>query len=428
MSSVAVTFVGMTHLGLNSAVAAAARGACVTCLDPDVKMVAALEKSQPPIEEPRLIELMDAHEARLTYSTDMSAIASSSLVVIAPDVATDDDGNSDLSTLVNYIETVDRLLPETGVMVVLSQIPPGFSRSLQLSTGRKFYNQVETLVFGQAIERALNPERIIVGCANAAKAIDPSYQAFLALFDCPVLPMRHESAELAKIAINCCLVSSISVANTLAELCENIGADWSEIIPALKLDKRIGQHAYLTPGLGIAGGNLERDLTTVQRFAAAHGTDATVVRAWSDNSRYRRDWVLRLLYDQLLPMIPNPKIAIWGLAYKQDTHSVKNSPSLALIEHLDRFDLQVFDPVVPNSAVKGRQLQPVSGALSACEGADILMIMTPWQQFKDIAPALVAARLQGSVVVDPYGVLDANACTKASLQYFTLGRRAASDT
>src|SRR5207344_1570294 len=87
------------------------------------------------------------------------------------------------------------------------------------------------------------------------------------------LPMRYESAELAKIAINCCLVSSISVANTLAELCERLDADWSEIVPALKLDRRIGQHAYLAPVLVIAGGNLERDLATVCNLADAHGSD-----------------------------------------------------------------------------------------------------------------------------------------------------------
>ena len=100
--------------------------------------------------------------------------------------------------------------------------------------------------------------------------------------------MRFESAELCKIAINCCLVSSISVANTLAELCEGIGADWSEIVPALKLDRRIGAYAYLAPGLGIAGGNLERDLATVVRLADGIGSDAGVVKAWVANSRHRK--------------------------------------------------------------------------------------------------------------------------------------------
>ena len=163
--------------------------------------------------------------------------------------------------------------------------------------------------------------------------------------------MRFESAELAKISINMCLVSSVSTANTLAELCEKIGADWSEIVPALKLDKRIGHYSYLAPGLGIAGGNLERDLATVCNFADEYGTDAGVVRSWIANSRHRRDWALRTLQAELLSKAKDPVIAVLGLAYKQDTHSIKNSPSLALLEHLKDCQVRVYDPVVPATVV-----------------------------------------------------------------------------
>src|SRR4029078_8790702 len=129
------------------------------------------------------------------------------------------------------------------------------------------------LVFGRAVERALYPERFIVGCPDPSAPLPDAFSAFLKLFGCPMLTMRLESAELTKIAINCFLVASVSTANTLAELCEGIGADWSEMVPGLLLDKRIGQHAYLTAGLGIAGGNLERDLATVIRYADKVGSE-----------------------------------------------------------------------------------------------------------------------------------------------------------
>ena len=164
-----------------------------------------------------------------------------------------------------------------AVMVVLSQVPPGYTRALGVLPPQRLYYQVETLVFGQAVERATKPERTIVGCADPAAPLNPRFRAVLDAFGCPILPMRYESAELAKISINCCLVASVTVGNTLAELCEQIGADWSEIAPALKLDRRIGPYAYLTPGLGIAGGNLERDLATVQRLSDAHGTEAGLI-------------------------------------------------------------------------------------------------------------------------------------------------------
>ena len=127
---------------------------------------------------------------------------------------------------------------------------------------------------------------------------------------------------------------SVTIANTLAELCERIGADWSEIAPALKLDARIGPYAYLAPGLGLAGGNLERDLATVMRLSEQHGTDAGMIRAIVANSRHRKDWALRDLHEALLATTPQARIGVLGLAYKENTHSVKNSAALALIAQL----------------------------------------------------------------------------------------------
>ena len=198
------------------------------------------------------------------------------MIYVAPDVPTDDTGKSSLDVLDGLLRfTLANTRPD-AVIVVLSQVPPGYTRARQ-QAGRLLYYQVETLIFGRAVERATEPERYIVGCADPAEPLPAAMQAYLESFGCPILPMRYESAELCKIAINCCLVSSISVANTLAEVCEGIGADWSEIVPALKLDRRIGAYSYLAPGLGIAGGNLERDLATIVRLSAA----SAAMPAWS---------------------------------------------------------------------------------------------------------------------------------------------------
>jgi len=193
-------------------------------------------------------------------------------------------------------------------------------------------------------------ERYILGCADPAKALPEAFAAVLGAFGCPILPMRYESAELAKIAINCCLVASVTIANTLAELSERIGADWREIVPALKLDARIGQGAYLAPGLGIAGGNLERDLATIMRLSESTGSEASVIRAFVANSRHRRDWATQVLHNEVLARKSDALIGILGLAYKENTHSTKNSPSLALISTLAPWRLKVYDPVVPASA------------------------------------------------------------------------------
>ena len=422
MTEPVIGYAGMTHLGLNSAAAAAEKGFRIICYDQDPLRIAALKRYELPIVEPDLSELLQENSRQISFTADPDELRSCDMVYVASDVPTDDHGRSDLGPIDALIRQVDEVLRQDGSMIILSQVPPGFTRS-QLRAGRSLYYQVETLIFGRAVERALHPERFIVGCAEPQQPLPPVFAHFLESFGCPILPMRYESAELAKISINMCLVASVSVANTLAELCENIGADWSEIVPALKLDKRIGPYAYLAPGLGIAGGNLERDLATVCNFADRHGTDAGVVRAWIANSRHRRDWALRTLYREVLATSDDPRIAVLGLAYKQDTHSTKNSPSLALLEHLKPFRVRVFDPVVPASKAPNPRCYGAISELDACEGADVLVVMTPWPQFSKLNPVEVARRLRGNVVLDPYAVLNAAASRAAGLRHLTLGVR-----
>lgn len=420
MTSHVIGYAGMTHLGINSAAAAAEKGFEIVCYDPDPQRVAALARRELPVVEPGLPELLEKNARRIRFTATPQELTSCDVVYVAPDVPTDDLGQSNLGPIDALISQFDAVLRPDAAMIILSQVPPGFTRA-RLRAGRALYYQVETLIFGRAVERALCPERFIVGCAEPERPLQQAFAHFLGSFDCPILRMRYESAELAKISINMCLVASVSVANTLAELCENIGADWSEIVPALKLDKRIGQYSYLAPGLGIAGGNLERDLATVCNFADRYGADAGVVHAWVANSRHRRDWALRTLYREILSRVNDPVVAVLGLAYKQDTHSTKNSPSIALLEHLKPFRVRVFDPVVAVSAVPNLCRHDAKSELDACEGADVLVVMTPWRQFGKLDPAEIAERLHGKAVLDPYAVLNAAACRAAGLNYFTLG-------
>lgn len=421
MTQPLIGFAGMTHLGVNSLAGALARGFPAIGYDRDVGVIDGLRNGKAPVLEPDLPETLAKHSAKAEYTNDLGALGRCDVVYIATDVPTDDAGASDLSGIRALIDAVSRVLSKDTILVVLCQVPPGFTRGLSFPPERLFY-QVETLVFGQAVSRATNPERFIVGCSDPSRALPSPLATFLGGFGCPILPMRHESAELAKISINCCLVASVSVANTLAEICENIGAVWSEIVPALKLDRRIGQFAYLSPGLGIAGGNLERDLATVIRFSEQYKTDAGVVRAWVANSRHRRDWAAKTVRKAVLDANPKATIAVWGLAYKENTHSTKNSPSLATIAQLKDASLRLHDPVVPVSAANRADAVGAADPLEAARGADVLMILTPWPQYRSIAPAQIAGSLRGRVVIDPYAVLDASAASKAGLDILTLGR------
>ena len=415
-----IGYVGMTHLGLCSAAAAAAHGFAVIGYDPDAGLVSRLRAGDLPVVEPGLPELI-ASCGRLEFSADGTMLARCDVVYIAADVPTDDAGRSDLTGIERLIAGASERLRPDAVLVVLSQVPPGFTRAQRHASERLYY-QVETLVFGCAVERATRPERFLVGCSRPSDPLPPAYRAFLDAFACPVLPMRYESAELCKISINLCLVASISAANSLAALCERIGADWSEIVPGLRLDRRIGMHAYLAPGLGLSGGNLERDLATLGMLSARTGASNAFVSACVELSAQRRDWPLRVLRESL--DLSSARVGVLGLAYKPGTASIKGSPAFALLASLHCASVRAYDPVVQADLPSG--VERAASALEACRDADAVVVMTPWDELRALRLQSLAQVMKGRLIVDPYRALDPRACAAEGLRHCTLGEGAPS--
>ena len=424
-----IGYVGLSHLGINTSIAVASKGFDVIGYDPDENLCRNMTDGKLPIFEPDLDDLLKKSKEKIKFTSNEAELKKCKLIVISTDIKTDENNRSDLSTLMMLFNKTLNIASNDTVLVILSQVHPGFTRKLYSEVEEtlkkkniQLYYQVETLIFGRAVERALYPERFIVGCKNPGEPIPPAFREMLESFGCPILPMRYESAELAKISINCCLVSSVSTANTLAEICEKIGADWSEIVPALRLDKRIGQYAYLEPGLGIAGGNLERDLITITNLSNEYGTDSGVVHAWIANSAYRKDWVLRKLQEVVLPLHDEPIIAVWGLAYKINTKSLKNSPSIELLKNIQNIDVQAYDPQAIVEQSEFPKVKQVESALKACKGANALVIMTPWAEFKDINLAEFKKSLKGNVIIDPYKTINEQECKKLGFDYYCLGK------
>lgn len=422
-----IGFVGLSHLGIVYGLATAAKGFDVVGFDRDAALCARLESGDFPVSEPGLDDLYAAHKAKLNFTADPAALAKCRVVFYSLDVPTDAANRSDLGPLRQLLaHTAPQLAPDATV-VILCQVPPGFTRTLAAQgprLGGALHYQVETLVFGNAIARALQPERYIVGCADPRAPLPPDYARWLAAFGCPVLAMRYESAELAKIAINCFLVSSVATTNTLAEVCEHIGADWAEIAPALRLDARIGPKAYLAPGLGIAGGNLERDLVTVKRLAEGSLADTGIVDAWQRNSAHRKDWTARTFREacarRALPLA-RATVAVLGLAYKENTHSTKNSPSLQFVAGISECRKQAYDPVVRLPAGAYPQFSQCDTALDACRGAHALVIPTPWAEFRKLNLADIRAAMPGNILLDPFGVLNGEQAAALGFDYYRLG-------
>lgn len=422
-----VAFAGLSHLGLVYGLATAAKGMEVCAFHPDKKLVAALRQGQLPVNEPGLENLWKETRARMSWHADARALAECGLVFISLDVVTDGHDRSDTRPLEKLIQRTLPSLRAGTVVVLLSQVDPGFTRQKLLPAGGKsglnvFY-QVETLVFGRAVERALQPERFIVGSAMPSAPLPEPLCRWHAAFGCPVLVMGLESAELCKIGINFFLVSSVCTTNTLAEVAALAGADWAEIAPALRLDARIGPKAYLSPGLGVGGGNLPRDLQTLRRLAGGKA-DLSLVDGWLRCSAHHRDWVTRS-YGRLLRgagiSAGHAKVGVWGLAYKEDTASVKNSPSLRFLERTKAAEKRVFDPVarLPKKIPGIRQ---VGDMTEACRGADVLAILTPWAQFRKADPGRALEAMRNRLVLDPYGLISPARWKELGATCLTLGK------
>lgn len=400
-----IAFAGLSHLSLCTGISLASTGERVLFVDEDADKIEQLKKRDLPLFEPQLQELLEAHFAQLTFSTDFSLLKTAKLVYLAKDIVTNEANQSDLSATLALLEKMKGNISTQVPLVIHNQVRPGFCRKIA-SDFKKFsvpvIYQVETLIFGQAVSRVLHPERYIIGLEDPQSALPDFYQRLLQKFGCPILPMRYESAELAKLSINIYLCASVSVSNALSEVAEVIGADWEEIIPVLKLDKRIGPHAYLAPGLGISGGNLERDMIGIKAIAQEHGLRYEVVDSFLTASRARKNWAMKKLYQHVLHDSPRAKVAIWGLAYKKGTTSTKNSPALELLQELAPFQLEltIFDPVIPPPFGK-----KFKSALECASGAEAIVLMTDWEEFQKISIQELRQSFKGKTIIDPLGVL-----------------------
>ena len=269
----ATGFVGLTHLGIVSSICWASRFPPAIAVDPDQGIIDKLSSGELPIEEPKLAGLLNKSRDNIYFTTDFSLLSGCSTVFITQDIKTDENNRSDYGSFYDLVEKAIPYLSGGTKIVVMSQVSVGTCNKLMNDIKKKtpdldfeLFYMVETLIIGNAVDRFIQPERIILGTASGSSDVLDKYAAFknrLNGFGAPLVIMKYESAELTKLAINFYLFNSVSYANTIADICEVYGADMNEIIPALRLDKRIGPYAYIRPGLGVTGGNLERDMMSL---------------------------------------------------------------------------------------------------------------------------------------------------------------------
>jgi UDPglucose 6-dehydrogenase len=413
-----IGFVGMSHLGLNYAVATASKKFKVFCYDEDISKINLLKKKISPIFEKDLEKKIKLNFSNLKFTNNISDLKNCDNVYISEDVNTKISGKSDLTSTKGLINKTIKHLNKNSNLIILCQVPPGFCRSINWNKNQLFY-QVETLIFGKALERALYPERLIIGVENKKNKIKQSYLKLLKSFNCPLIIMNYESAELAKISINMYLISTVTTTNVISEVCEKIGANWSDISIALKLDRRIGKYSYLEPGLGISGGNLERDLYTLKKLQDKNNLNNKFILELKKKSTSRKLWILNIIR-KLKKKYKIKNIAILGLAYKIGTHSTKNSPGVELIKRLKNYKIKAFDPVV-KKVDNIKNLKICKSCHETIKGCDILIITTPWKEFKRINSIFLKKNIKNNIVIDPYNLLDKDELLKNEINQVSMG-------
>jgi len=403
-----VGFVGLTHLGVNYAIASAMKGFNVVCYDENLDVVSSLKKKKIPFYEKDTEKNLKEKFKKFKFTNKISDLKNCDLVFISRDVPTDINGKSNLFEIKESIKKAIKVIKNKCDLIILCQVPPGFTRSIKRPS-KNLYYQVETLIFSNALERAFSPERIIIG--KDSSTISKKYYFFLKKFKCPILEMNYESAELTKISINIFLISSVTSTNILSEISENIGANWSDISSALKLDKRIGKYAYLKPGLGISGGNLERDLETFKDYLKFNKIYQNYSRNIKEISNHRKDWIY-IQFKKIAKDLKNlKKIGVLGLTYKENTNSIKNSPSISFIKKIslnNKYTIHVFDPKIKKLS-ENRNINICKDINDVMKNCEILLLATPWEIFKKIK---LKKFKNIKVIIDPYNLINFFSDTK----------------
>ncbi|WP_166824350.1 UDP-glucose dehydrogenase family protein [Brevibacterium limosum] len=432
-----ISVVGCGYLGAVHAAAMASLGHEVTGVDVDTEKVEALTSGRPPFFEPGLSELLVKAQERgkLVFTTDISRAADATVHFVC--VGTPQKPG-EFAADVTYVDAaVGSLHPhltETSVVVGKSTVPVGTAERLAgiiADTGAAMMWNPEFLREGHAVEDTLHPNRLVYGVADgepghaAAATLDEVYASILA-DDTPRMITDFATAELVKTAANSFLATKISFINAMAELCEASGADVTQLADAIGMDDRIGRK-FLNAGLGFGGGCLPKDIRAFMARAGELGADQAVafLKEIDSINMRRRVRMVDIARDALGGSFIGKKITILGAAFKPDSDDVRDSPALAVARLIATQGglVTVTDPQALGNAQKSfPELAYVADTGEALTGAEAVLLLTEWREYRDLDPAATAGLVSGKVLVDGRNVLTPELWRAAGWTYRALGR------
>ncbi len=434
-----VCVVGTGYVGLVTGACFAEFGVRVVCADNNEQKIAALGRGEIPIYEPGLDTLVARNEAagRLAFTTDTAqAIRDSLVIFIAVGTPPREDGSTDLSYVEAVAREIGRAMDGYKVVVTKSTVPVGTSAKVkrwideELARANKkvrfsVASNPEFLREGAAIQDFMKPDRVVIGCEDdEAMAILKDLYRPLYLIAAPFVVTNVPTAELTKYAANAFLATKISFINEMANLCERIGGDVHDIARGIGLDGRIGQK-FLHPGPGYGGSCFPKDTTSAAHFARELGSPLEIVEAVIRVNELQRARMVAKIEAALGGAVSGRRIGVLGLSFKPETDDMRDAPSIDILRALIERGAQVqaYDPAAMEQT---RKILPevslCAGEYEACQGADALVIVTEWNQFRMLDLDRVKRCMREPVVVDLRNISEPAAMRAAGFRYACVGR------
>jgi UDPglucose 6-dehydrogenase len=433
-----IVMVGTGYVGLVSGTCFAEIGWTVTCIDKDASKIAALKKGEIPIYEPGLAEIVhrNVDNGRLFFSTDLrAATANADMVFLAVGTPMGASGNADLTIMLKAVEDIAASLTKNTTIVIKSTVPVGSCRMIaeQIAKARPeltcaIVSNPEFLREGAAVTDFMQPDRIIIGteCPVAAESMRRLYGKFAENKNTPLLFTSIETAELIKYAANGFLATKIAFINEMADICEAVGANISDVAMGMGMDTRIG-HKFLHAGPGFGGSCFPKDTNALAKIARNCGTESKITEAVIASNDTRKKQMAHKIKEACGGNLAGKHITILGVTFKAGTDDMRDSPSLVIIPELLKqgATIAAYDPAGMDNA---RSLLPDNVEWSATiseavKGADGVVILTEWQEFAAFDLDRLKPLLRTPVIVDLRNIIDRKSAEGLGFTYVSVGYR-----
>lgn len=429
-----IAVVGTGYVGLVVGACLAETGNDVTCVDKDEAKVSGLQRGKIPIYEPGLEELVKrgTAEGRLDFTTNLAqAVKPAQVVFIAVGTPQGEDGSADLQHVLGAAREIGRAMDGFRVIVNKSTVPVGTAGKVRAAVSEEtqhpfsVVSNPEFLKQGAAVDDFMKPDRVVIGAddARGAEVMVTLHKPFTRT-GAPIMVMDTASAELCKYASNAILATKISFMNEIANVCEVFGADVDLVRQAVGSDKRIGP-SFLFPGVGYGGSCFPKDVKALVKFSAEKRYDFKILKAVESVNELQKQSIVKKM-EAKLGSLGGKTIAIWGLAFKPKTDDMREAPAIVIINALleKGATVQVFDPEAMHVA-KGlfdSKVTYASKSYDALKGADALVIVTEWHEFREPDFARMKQLMASPVIFDGRNLYDPKQIAQQGFTYHSVGR------